>query len=140
MPIDQAIVKRLLGIIQDNYRILSGYQKMPLAEFHKDEGRILAVMHGLQLMIQALIDIGLHICAATQSGNIETYRDSARNLLKLGFLSAEQSRTMEQMIGLRNILVYGYAGIEENRLMEFLQNNLDDFLDLAGALEKAIAK
>ena len=138
MPVDQAIVRRLLAIVRRNHAILEKYRQLPAADFASDEGRILAVEHGLQIMIQALIDISLHICAAMQAGKIEMYRDAPRGLLRLGLLTPEQAKTLEQMTGLRNLLVHGYANIAEERILEFLRNHLDDFTTLADTLESTL--
>ncbi len=138
MPVDPDVVRRLLRIVRDHLRILHDYRAMDRNEFLSEAGRMLAVKHALQVMTQALIDLGLHVCAASGVNGLETYRETARELAKAGLLTAPLAEILEQMIGLRNLLVHGYADISEHRLLGFLDERIDDFASIADGLERSL--
>lgn len=140
MPVDAAIVRRLLAMVRDKHEILAFYRDMPRKELLAERGRMLAIAHGLQLAIQALIDLALHICSALGHEQLERYRDAADALGRLGVLSADQAHTLQSMIGLRNLLVHGYAEIDEQRLLQLIDNNLGDILALAERIQSELAK
>ncbi|MCB1325426.1 MAG: DUF86 domain-containing protein [Spirochaetales bacterium] len=140
MPLDPDVVLRLLAQGRRHIEILRTYQKMPRPEFRSEAGRMLAVLHGLQITIQCLIDLALHVSAALGEMRIETYADAARALVDLEVLSAGQGETMRAMVGLRNLIVHAYAAIDEERILSLLDSGLDDLAGLLDAMERDLKK
>jgi uncharacterized protein YutE (UPF0331/DUF86 family) len=68
MAVDLELIERLFADMRGKQAILEGYRQMPRVEFAADPGRILAVEHALQTMIQGLIDISLHLLAHSGAG------------------------------------------------------------------------
>jgi len=62
------------------------------------------VERGLQVCIQAVLDIGNHILAEKGIA-VESYRDILQELGKLSIIPADFSLKIKGMAGLRNILV-----------------------------------
>ncbi len=140
MPIDPEVASRLLSQLRKHFRTLDSLRSRTPAELLGDPAAILAVEHGLQLMIQALTDLSLHICSALDVAGLETYRDAARGLRELGFLTSGQADLFEGMIGLRNLLVHAYAEVDEARLVELARTRLDDLLALADSISDELRR
>jgi len=64
----------------------------------------------VQLIIQALLDLGLMVLSAMGSSPAG-YGDVAASLGRFGLLSSDDAELMRAMAGLRNILVHAYAGV-----------------------------
>jgi uncharacterized protein YutE (UPF0331/DUF86 family) len=56
-----------------------------------------------------------------------------------GILSAELSRKLRQMAGLRNRLVHLYWEIDDEQIYEYLQNELTDFDEFAQLISAFVA-
>lgn len=59
------------------------------------------------------------------------YRDVFTVLEENDILSAELTRNLRQMAGLRNRLVHLYWEIDDEQLFDYLQNELSDFDEVA---------
>ncbi|MBX7058295.1 MAG: DUF86 domain-containing protein [Leptospirales bacterium] len=138
MPIDVAVVQRLLAVVRKNHRIVAHYRDLPRLELAAEPGRMLAIQHGLQLAIQALIDLALHIASAAGAARLERYRDAVRALSEEKIVSPEAGERLQAMVGLRNILVHGYTDVDEVRLLELVDQRLDDFITVANQIEEAL--
>jgi uncharacterized protein YutE (UPF0331/DUF86 family) len=84
-----------------------------------------ALRYGLFESIQIMIDISCHLVSKFNLGNPKSYRECIELLQRNGYISAELSKKVNLMIGLRNILVHEYMAIEDARLYEML-DRLDD--------------
>lgn len=83
-----------------------------------------------------MIDVGSHILAYLDVGDIQTYADIPEKLSEAGVISANLSDNLTNMAKFRNILVHDYIKIESKKLISFLRNNLSDFEDFSKAIVK----
>ncbi len=127
MAVDLELIERLFADMRRKQAILEGYRQMSRAEFEGDPGRILAVEHALQTMIQSLIDIGLHLLAHVGRKDLESYADAIRALGEEKILDEELLAKLKGMPGFRNILVHGYTRVDENLVLTFMRERLGDF-------------
>ncbi len=136
MEYDGEIIERLFADIAKKRRILENYRDMTREEFDSDPGRIMAVEHGFQTMIQAAIDIGLHLLTCMGVNGIETYSDVFDLLGKEGVLDCEFASKIRGMAGFRNILVHGYTKVDEELVRYYLKEHLVDFSEFETLIRK----
>ncbi|WP_148678185.1 type VII toxin-antitoxin system HepT family RNase toxin [Vulcanisaeta distributa] len=83
-----------------------------------------AVLHMLQVAIQALIDMGSHIMVERGLKAPSTYSEVPIYLSQAGAINSDDSRIFRRMIGFRNVLVHNYSQVSIDVLREILARAL----------------
>lgn len=79
-----------------------------------------AILHMLQVAIQALIDMGSHIMVEKGLKAPSTYSEVPIYLSQAGVISGDDSKVFRRMIGFRNVLVHNYSQVSIDALREIL--------------------
>ena len=137
---DLPLVERLFADVRHKIRILELYIEMSPEEFSADPGRILAVEHALQTMIQALIDVGLHVLSELGRNNLESYSDVFSALVEERVLNPGFGARIKGMPGFRNLLVHAYARVDEAMVMQFMRGRLGDFVEFEEEIRMFLRK
>ena len=90
----------------------------------------LATQHGMQLAIQACIDIAGHLVAEEGAAVPDDYAGLFTELRQAG-LQSDLADRMVRATGLRNVLVHGYLDLDEDVLWGAL-DHLGDLRAFAG--------
>ena len=121
----------LLAIIKRNVEeidvLISRYSVDALLE---DYVLLNAVLHMLQVAIQALIDMGSHIMVEKGLKAPSTYSEIPNYLRQINAINNNELVTFRRMIGFRNILVHNYSQVSINVLYNILAKAL--YKDLVG--------
>ena len=126
MMVRREVIRKRLQRLEEYLQVLKSLAGYSEAEFLASPERDGSAERFLQLAIEATIDIGNHIIADLQLGQVEVSRDVAYLLADAGKISPELRETWTRMIGFRNILVHDYLDIDRRIVYEVLQNHLDD--------------
>ncbi len=107
------------------------YLKDIRTKYNKDEFKEEPMVFGsterfLHLVIEALLDIGNHIIADQDLGEVEFYKDIPELLYQNDYISKKQKEIFIQITGFRNILVHEYLEINLDIVYEILKNSLHD--------------
>lgn len=96
----------------------------------------LAAQHALQLAIQACIDVGAHLIAASDLQMPSDYRGVFAALVPAG-IDADLATRLGHAAGMRNILVHDYLDLDDRLVWEALGDlaDLRSFAAFAAALE-----
>ncbi|MGC8608046.1 MAG: type VII toxin-antitoxin system HepT family RNase toxin [Vulcanisaeta sp.] len=78
----------------------------------------LAILHCLQVAIQALINMGSHIMVEKDLKAPSTYSEVPIYLGQVGIISDDDSRAFRRMIGFRSVLVHNYSQVSIDVLRE----------------------
>lgn len=127
LELDLAVLERRLHHLALAVDRLADYQDLPLDRFESDEGIDWTVLHGLQLCIQAVLDISAHLVAASGTAVPDQYSSSVALLGRLGILPQEFAERIAPMAGFRNILVHQYLDVDMGLVKQVLDEQLDDF-------------
>lgn len=95
-----------------------------------------AVLYGLQIAIQIVLDIGNHILASEGGNAVDDYASLAERLGLSGILPVELATKIRGMAGLRNLLVHEYVRIDLEKIQRILDHDLVDFATFAGCIRK----
>jgi uncharacterized protein YutE (UPF0331/DUF86 family) len=131
------VLKRLTTI-QSYYRILEQKLALSKEEFLSNADNYLAAERVLQLISEAMIDIGNHIVSRRQLGKPETYGQIFQLLGDHDIITVELGKKLVAFAGLRNILVHDYIGLDRSQLYKDGQKNKGDILDFINQIQQFI--
>lgn len=107
--------------------------------FLANRERQYAVLHALQLAIEASIDIATHICAADDLGIPSSYSEAFDLLERAGLLDAPLADDLRRMARFRNRIVHFYAQVDLRSVYHILKTRLSDFDRYLVAIEKYLS-
>ncbi|ADM28492.1 protein of unknown function DUF86 [Ignisphaera aggregans DSM 17230] len=85
----------------------------------------------VQLVIQALLDLGLMAISVLGGRKPRSYSEIGFILMELGILDESDAKLVKSMAGLRNILVHEYATIDREKIFEFAKTLKSDAIRIA---------
>lgn len=115
--------------------VLREYQGMTFDELARSPKVHWAVQHGLQLCVQAVLDLASHLVAVHDVPVHEEYRNNLLALAPLGVLPEAFARRIAPMAGFRNILLHQYLDVDLEEVHTLLNEHLDDFAEFAQRIE-----
>lgn len=120
-PIDKAIIRRKLAVIIENLNALGPISGMTREEYIQDVYKRKATERLLQELIEAAIDINIHMIV--QTGNIapDDYYRSFIDAGRLKIIPIELAEKLAPSAGLRNRLVHEYDLIEHAIVLDAVQ-------------------
>lgn len=120
------VLQRRLRKLDEYLEILRRLQQYSFEEFIQDPERYGSAERFLQLAIEALLDMGNHIIADLNLGEVRWYSDIPVILAERGGLEPDLKEKWIRMIGFRNILVHEYLDLDRRIVYEVLQSGLGD--------------
>jgi len=124
------VIRRRLNKLDEYLAVLRGIQKYQLQEFLTNPEHYGSAERFLQLAIETTMDIGNHIIADENLGQINWYSDIPTILCERKYISDELHEKWIRMIGFRNILVHDYLEINREIVYRVMQDNLQDLEEL----------
>jgi uncharacterized protein YutE (UPF0331/DUF86 family) len=126
-------------VVRRRLRLLEGYLNKlrrqladtDLVAFLADSDRQDIVERNLQLAIESVLDVGMHVIASAGWPPAEQFSDVFAILARQGIIGVELEARLQGMAGFRNLLVHGYAQLDHAQVFEILESRLDDLQDLA---------
>ncbi len=119
-------IEKAFSDIDRNLSILRKHQSVTIKQLEEQTELLWMVSHGLQLTVQALIDIGTHILSNLTTDRWEKYTDIPDILFKHKIISNKSSKGLIEMIKMRNILAHEYLFLDARKVANVLNNHLDD--------------
>lgn len=104
--------------------------------FLANRERQYAVLHALQLAIEASVDIATHICAADDLGVPASYAEAFDLLEKGRVLDAALADDLRRMARFRNRIVHFYGTVDLAVVYRLLEERLGDFDRYLAAIER----
>jgi len=120
------VLRRRLDKIEEYLSILDRLAGYPLDAFLEAPERYGSAERFMQLVIEALLDMGSHVIAELDLGRVESYGDVPRILREQGYLSRDLEERWVKMVGFRNILVHEYLDIDRKIVHEVVRSCRDD--------------
>lgn len=137
MNVDMKLIQRRSQEILSFAKELKDLSDISLAKFKKNSERQYAVMHLLQLSIEACLSLANHIIAREHLGIPQNYQDSFKLLEKAGILPSDFAEEMKKMARFRNRLVHIYWEIDVEQLYTIMTEKLSDFKTFVKHIKKA---
>ncbi len=134
--IDKTIINDRIAKIRKYLQRIKKLTNLNEREFIDDFDSQMIAERSLQIMAQAMLDIGNHIVAHHGWGKPETYRQIITILYQNGILTEEYLKELEGLAGLRNILVHDYLSIDPNIIYQDLVNGIEAIQYFIKEIEK----
>lgn len=125
------VIRKRLQKLQEYLAILDRIKGYDKAIFLADPERYGSAERFLQLAIETVLDMGMHVIAEAALGIVEQSRDIPRLFREHGYIDTDQESRWIRMIGFRNILVHDYLELDRNIVYQVLQQELNDLRQLA---------
>lgn len=138
-PIDAVLVAERLDTITADMRRLRESLGVGRQAFLGERFRIDAVERQIQVIAQAIIDVGSQIIVSKQLAMPSEYGHIAGRLVDAEVLSPELAARIRKLIGLRNLLVHGYLKIDPARLYDDAVTGLADVAGFVTAVKNYLA-
>jgi uncharacterized protein YutE (UPF0331/DUF86 family) len=140
MVADVEIVRDREARIRTYVSDLRALSVIPEDSFVQNRERQYAVLHALQLAIEASADIATHICAADDFGIPASYAEAFDLLERRGVLDQPLANDMRAMARFRNRIVHFYGTVDLRIVYRVLQERLPDFDRYLAAIEQYLGK
>ena len=99
-----------------------------------------AVLHALQLAIEASVEISTHICAADNLGTPSSYAEAFDLIEKANIIDAALADDLRRMARFHNRIVHFYGEIDLRLVYQILQERLGDFDRYLTAIERYLTR
>ena len=117
-PIDIEVIKRKLTVIVENLTSLEPIRNMTKEEYAGDLYKRKATERLLQELIEAAIDINIHVIVSTGNAVPDDYYESFLKLGTLKIVSLDLAGKLAPSSGLRNRLVHEYDQLDHSVVLE----------------------
>ncbi len=104
--------------------------------FMASRERQYAVLHALQLAIEACIEVGTHICSADALGTPASYAETFDRLAQAGVLEEALAGDLRAMARFRNRVVHMYWDVDMDEVYTILTGRMHDFDRYLAAIER----
>jgi len=139
MVADREIVEERIARIRRYVADLRAFAVISADDFRQNRERQYAVLHALQLAIEASIEIGTHVCSADALGVPGSYAETFELLERGAVLPPPLAADLRAMARFRNRIVHFYWEVDLDEVHTILQDRLDDFDRYARAIETYLA-
>ena len=112
------VLKRKLARIVENLGALKPIQEMSHKEYTQDLYRRKAAERLLQELIEAAIDINVHLISQTGHSVPDDYYQSFTKMEELKIIPSDLAQKLAPSAGLRNRLVHEYDAIEDMLILQ----------------------
>jgi len=130
LKIKAEVLRKRLNKLDEYLAILRGLQKYSFDEFIADPQRYGSVERFLHLSIEAINDMGNHVVAELDLGEVNWYSDIPALLARADYIDDSLQEKWIRMIGFRNTLVHEYIEIDRKIVHDVLRNSLGDLEEL----------
>lgn len=117
-PIEKEILRRKLAVIVENLDALEPIKEMTKDEYIRDVYKRKATERLLQELIEAAIDINIHIITQRGSTAPDDYYESFIKAGALKIISTDPAEKLAPSAGLRNRLVHEYDLLEHSKVLD----------------------
>jgi uncharacterized protein YutE (UPF0331/DUF86 family) len=127
MVADPEIIRDRESRVRESTSDLRAFAQIAEAGFLENRERQYAVLHALQLAIEACVEIATHICAADALGTPASYAEAFELLARAGVLDDALADDMRRMARFRNRIVHFYGRVDLRLVYDLLQGRVSDF-------------
>jgi len=138
-PIDIEIIQRKLSVVLENLKALEPIQGIERDEYIRDLYKRKATERLLQELIEAAIDINVHMIVESGHPAPDDYYQSFIRAGEIGIIPSELAEKLAPSAGLRNRLVHEYDGIEHSMILKAVAMALELYPRYVKEVSKALS-
>lgn len=130
MEVDLEKLKARANDVQYAVEKIRSYAALSEEVFWQDERNLFTVKYLLLQAIEATGSICVHVLAKKFQVPVSSYAACFENLEKQGVISQDLSMKLRKMVRFRNILVHRYWEVDDRKVVQYAQQDLDDFIQV----------
>jgi uncharacterized protein YutE (UPF0331/DUF86 family) len=134
-PADPAVLRRKLSVIVENLRALEFIAGLTLEDYRKDLFRRKGAERLLQELIEAAIDLNVHLLVQGGHAAPDDYYQGFLLLAEIGVLTPGLAAELAPSAGLRNRLVHEYDAIVDAIVLDAVRKAQELFPRYVAAIE-----
>lgn len=138
-PVEEGIIRKKLAVMIENLKALEPIKEMTRDEYIQDLYKRKATERLLQELIEAAIDINIHIIVQTGNAAPDDYFESFIKLGELKIISADLAEKLAPSAGLRNRLVHEYDQLEHSLVLDSVRMAEEMYADYIKEIEGYIS-
>jgi len=135
-PVDREVVRRKLERIASNLRLLEPMKDLSLEAYRADVYRRKATERLLQEVVEAAVDVNLHLLTGTGRPAPDDLYSSFLALGEAGILDSSLAARLAPSAGLRNRLVHEYDRLEDALVLASVGGALELYPRYLAAVER----
>jgi uncharacterized protein YutE (UPF0331/DUF86 family) len=141
LPLDKEKIIERIEDIKNMVLELKKFQKMELEDFIKNKDFYPLASYYLRIAMEAVLTISTHILSRIPTnGKKKDYTQVILSLGDYGVLPKDFAQKLKGMAGYRNRLVHLYWKVIPKELLGIIKEDLSDFEEFIGHIEKFITK
>jgi uncharacterized protein YutE (UPF0331/DUF86 family)/predicted nucleotidyltransferase len=113
-------------------------QVVELVKELKEEKSYRGVERLVQLIIQALLDLGIMVITTVGGRTPKSYSEVGELLADLNLLNEEDAKLLKSMAGMRNILVHAYAAVSREIVTSAGKKIVEDAIRIEKAIKAGL--
>ncbi len=123
---DKDLLLKYLKELKSNLQKLKKINVKDAEELNNNIEKQWSVLHGLQIIIRNMLDIGNGILSYLGVTDIDTYKEIVIKLGENNVIPNDFAENIKDITGFRNILVHGYTSVDMDKVYSILKNRLED--------------
>lgn len=114
--VEPATARKLLDVIEQRLMRLDDLAHATWPTYERDVALQDRVERNFEIVIQACLDLGLHLLADVAQPTPETNREVFPAMAQEGWIDQALAERLADMAGFRNVLAHGYADLDHSRV------------------------
>ena len=123
---DKDLLLKYLKELEANLQELKKIKIRDVKELNTNIEKQWSILHGLQIVIQGILDIGNGILSYLGVTDIDTYREIIIKLGENKILPVDFTDDIKNIAGFRNILIHGYTSVDMEKVYFIVKNKLEN--------------
>jgi uncharacterized protein YutE (UPF0331/DUF86 family) len=123
----EELVRRLLTHLRGYLDELGVHREVSLDDYRAAAGPRRSIERLLQLIVEAAVDINVHVVTEEEGSPPPDYRSSFFAAARYGLIPSDLAERLAPSAGLRNALTHDYADIDDAIVHGSIIDALDDF-------------
>ena len=138
--ISQEIVKRKIDDIQFCYsnieKLLANEDEMIL----RDDTILAALERHFQKMVDAAIDINMHLIAESGLKTADDYQSTFSIIAEAGMLPVDFALKIAPSVGMRNAIVHQYGDVNKKLMISYIRNSFGQYVEYVKLIDAFLKK
>ena len=138
--ISQEIVKRKIDDIQLCY---SKIEKLLVNEDEvilRDDTILAALERHFQKMVDAAIDINMHLIAESGLKTADDYQSTFSIIAEAGMLPVDFALKIAPSVGMRNAIVHQYGDVNKKLMISYIRNSFGQYVEYVKLIDAFLKK
>ena len=138
--IEVGLIRRKLAVITRDLGDLGAVEALSVDDYRRDRFRLKGTERLLQEVVEAAVDVNLHLLKTARAGTPPDYHDSFVELGRHRIIPDALAQRLAPSAGLRNRLVHEYDAIDDAIVLSAVKKVRADFAEYVAAVEQFLAK